>query len=186
MYWPKGSWYLPCIFHMQQLGIPRRSLLPSLPELLQYKLSICYMSHFSVYHALFVPFTDYLFNFDATLVLICLFGFPCYLFWLVFLSCRLIPLSLLLSFSQNRRQSIFLNFIVNCVTINWCYKICKKFPRSFSSASWNTLYEISNVFKHFTSKFLLALWWLLPFEQIDPTFFSSSFFEWLAFHYIRR
>ena len=74
-------------------------------------------------------------------------------------------------FPENRRRSTFLNLITTCFTINWLYKIWKKFPRSFPEASPNTLCGICSVFRHFTSNFLFVLQWLLCFEQIDPAFF---------------
>lgn len=89
-------------------------------------------------------------------------------------------------FPQNSQLITFLNSITTCVTINWHYKICRKFPRPFPGASLNILSWICSVFTPFRSNFLLALQWLLWFEEIDPTCFCSSIFEWLAFQYIRR
>ena len=78
-------------------------------------------------------------------------------------------------FPENRRRGTFLNFVTTFVTINWRYKIYKKFPRSFPGTSANTLCGICIVFRHFTSNFLLVLQWLLCFEQIDPTCFANQF-----------
>ena len=111
----------------------------------------------------------------------------CYSFWLRFPSCELIFYwSCCFRFPENRWRSTFLNFVTTFVTINWRYKIFEKFPRSIPRASLNTLCGISSVLIHVKSNFLLAVWWSLCFEQIDPTWFFSSIFELLAFQYIRR
>ena len=86
--------------------------------------------------------------------------FPCYAFWLLFLSCELILFFCRFCFPEDRRRDSFLNFVATCVTINWCYKIYEKFPISFPRASPNTLCGICIVFRHFTSNFLLVLQWL--------------------------
>ena len=105
-----------------------------------------------------------------------------YSFWLLFLSCEVILFFFLLLLQKKQATKYFpqvLNYLSHyqlALAINW----------SFLRASPNTLCEICSVFRHFASNFLLVLQWLLYFQQIDPTCFCSSIFEWLPFQYIRR
>ena len=62
-------------------------------------------------------------------------------------------------------------------------KLCylQKSFRYFSGASLNDLCKTSNIFMHFTYKFLLTLHLLVCFEQINPAWFFFIIF-WMAYN----